>query len=516
MHPSVLGFFAGGALSRAEVDNADVIEVGSQNINGSVRPIIEMLGPRSYTGVDRVAGDGVDQVVDCTTLVDHFGPNSFDVVVSTEMLEHVEDWRSCIANLIEVLRPGGTLVLTTRSVGFPHHCPPDHWRYTLEAVGEILDLANLEQLIVCTDPDRFSPGVFAKARKPVDWLQPNWNDLYHIEGVTPVRTPLRVLGLPFAPDGSGYYRMYLPFKHLAENSGDMIMITPPGKHFVPTEEQVAQCDVVAMQRPLGYEGHRVWSSWKQHAKLVYETDDDLLQATTSGLPHLFDENVRQTVRDCLAVSDLITVSTEPLAEQMRKHNDNVVVLPNFVNAELLKLQRQSTQRLTIGWAGGASHLGDLAVAQEPLAEVLAAHPDVDMHFIGNDYSPLMRRECRWTVWQLDVWSYYQAIDFDIGVIPLAHHPFNDSKSHIKALEFAALGIPVVASNEPPYRDFVIDGVTGYLVDSDDEWRSRLTDLINDEAMRAEMGQKAKAVAAGWTIQKNWLLWSNAYREVVGR
>jgi glycosyltransferase involved in cell wall biosynthesis len=92
--------------------------------------------------------------------------------------------------------------------------------------------------------------------------------------------------------------------------------------------------------------------------------------------------------------------------------------------------------------------------------------------------------------------------------------FNRSKSHIKALEYAALGIPVIASDEAPYRDFVVDGVTGFLVRHDHEWALRLRDLVNDAAMRESMGAKAREHARQFSIKEGWKLWEQAYRTLI--
>jgi glycosyltransferase involved in cell wall biosynthesis len=65
----------------------------------------------------------------------------------------------------------------------------------------------------------------------------------------------------------------------------------------------------------------------------------------------------------------------------------------------------------------------------------------------------------------------------------------------------------------PYREFVRDGETGYLVRTGEEWAKRITDLIHDEAARDEMGAAAKKVAAKYTMQGNWRLWQDAYESV---
>ena len=176
MHSSAYGF-AISALSAEEVEDRSVAETGAFNVNGSVRPYILSLGPKSYTGTAIRAGDCVDHVADAADLP-KFG--TFDIVVSTEMLEHAEDWRAAVRGMILALNPGGLLVITTRSVGFPKHDHPgDYWRYSLDDMNKIASEAGLE--IIRLENDWEAPGVFLKARKPEDWdaaLAPlDWPDV---------------------------------------------------------------------------------------------------------------------------------------------------------------------------------------------------------------------------------------------------------------------------------------------------------------------------------------------------
>lgn len=77
-------------------------------MDGSVRPLIERFrDPEEYIGVDIEGGKFVDIVLPAEKLVKNFGENSFDVVISTETLEHVRDWRTVIKNMKLILKPGG-------------------------------------------------------------------------------------------------------------------------------------------------------------------------------------------------------------------------------------------------------------------------------------------------------------------------------------------------------------------------------------------------------------------------
>lgn len=518
MHPSILEVFERGLLQPKDVRYKTVLEVGSADVNGSVRPIIEALEPASYLGVDNAPGQRVDKVLDCGDLLATFGEGAFQVVVTTEMLEHVADWRRCVANLAGVVAEGGLLVITTRSPGFPYHAfPEDHWRFSTKVMYGILDACGLE-VLECFPDDGATPGVIAKARKPEGWELPTEDALLapELRPERPGAKPLSILGYPHEADGSGYYRFYLPYKHLARGVQHRVMLPEPGTKFTPNNDQIGELDVIVGQRFMGAQGVELWERWCGRVKLVYETDDDMLRPdTSSGLAHLHDDGVRESFKRCVRMADMVTVSTEPLADQMRQYNPNVRVLPNFVHGDMLYLDRPRRDRVTVGWSGGMSHLADWVPVSDPLREVFDSHPDVDMHFIGITYAPLLRRECRYTPWKPDVWDYYQGVDFDIGLAPLVDSPFNVCKSHIKALELMALGIPVVASDVPAYRDLVVDGVTGYLVSDEAGWRNRVTDLVNDEAMRTEMGKAGREVASQWTIQAGWKLWRDVYEETTG-
>jgi SAM-dependent methyltransferase len=139
----------------------EVLEVGSLDVNGSVRPYFT----GAYTGVDMREGPGVDKVAEAANLP--FDDASFDVVVSTEMLEHDRTFWLSLPEMARVLRPGGHLLLTARATGFPaHDYPQDYWRFSVDSFRLLFDLAGLESVEIIPDSDPLSPGVFGVARKP--------------------------------------------------------------------------------------------------------------------------------------------------------------------------------------------------------------------------------------------------------------------------------------------------------------------------------------------------------------
>jgi hypothetical protein len=324
---------------------------------------------------------------------------------------------------------------------------------------------------------------------------------------------LRFGAVPHSFDGSSYYRIWLPMKHLEANSHHSVGVLRPGGD-LPNEQEASMLDVLMFQRPAGKEGAMMLERLVGRTKLVYECDDDMLNATPWGLPHLQTDRAKESIKRCLRLCDAVTTTNEYLAETIRPYNENIYILPNHVKASLLDMQRPRRQRLTIGWAGGTSHLGDMMTVHRPMTDILDANPEVDMHFIGFDFTPMVGyRNSRWTAWSADVGHYYKNVDFDIAIAPSEDQIFNRSKTWLRALEMGALGIPIVAQNRLPYSDYVIDGKTGFLVDSDQDWFDRITDLINDADMREEMGAAAREQAAGYVIEDGWRLWEQAYESI---
>lgn len=161
----------GKANLKAEgVRGASVIEVGALDVNGSLRPIVQSFGPSGYIGVDIQMGRGVDRICRVEDLVSTFGADSFDLVICTELLEHVTDWSKAIHNLKAIVKPLGTLLVTTRSRGFEYHGYPfDFWRYELSDMEFIFSDFDIKSLK--SDPEE--PGVYLAAEKPPVFLEKN-------------------------------------------------------------------------------------------------------------------------------------------------------------------------------------------------------------------------------------------------------------------------------------------------------------------------------------------------------
>ena len=100
----------------AQFRGVRVLEVGSLDINGSVRSLFDGC---DYTGVDLQAGPGVDLA--CPGHLLEFPSGHFDTVISAECFEHNPFWRETLANMLRMTRPAGLVLISCATTGRKEH-----------------------------------------------------------------------------------------------------------------------------------------------------------------------------------------------------------------------------------------------------------------------------------------------------------------------------------------------------------------------------------------------------------
>lgn len=127
-----------------------VLEIGSLNVNGSAREVLEDIS-NYYYGIDTRDGEGVDEVADGNNVDEMFREDGIDVVVYMNTLEHDMYFWETLESIDFVLKEGGYFIFSVPTYGFPlHEHPEDYWRLSESAIRdvvmdgyEILDLTTI-------------------------------------------------------------------------------------------------------------------------------------------------------------------------------------------------------------------------------------------------------------------------------------------------------------------------------------------------------------------------------------
>jgi predicted SAM-dependent methyltransferase len=138
-----------------------VLEVGSYNVNGTVRDVLPIT-----LGVDMTEGPGVDEAVNVGDLITRFGNESFDSVVSCDALEHMEHWDSSLMNMWGVLKTGGWMCLTMAALTKGYHgYPSDYHRMTVDNLIKVFGDNKVPKSFV----GRTSIGILVCKSAPLDY-----------------------------------------------------------------------------------------------------------------------------------------------------------------------------------------------------------------------------------------------------------------------------------------------------------------------------------------------------------
>ena len=287
-------------------------------------------------------------------------------------------------------------------------------------------------------------------------------------------------------------------------------------------DDLSKADFIVIQRDfpiyLDIFFHILKQIKKYNLPLIYEIDDHLFDLPQDHPDQQLGCYSSRFTPMLLAIcnADMVTASTEPLANFLRAFNSNVHVLQNYLIDKYWRLstakKERNTQEIVVGYIGGTTHAADLEMIVKAFQSIGQQYGDrVKFKFWGAR-PPDETLSHPKVDWQPVVASYqeyaltFQSQDIDILVAPLIDNPFSQSKSHLKFLEYSTLGIPGIYSDVTPYRNIVKHGENGFLASSVEEWVDCLQKLISSPDLRYRMSQNALD-----TVKRNWLLSENAYR-----
>ena len=110
----------------SDLPNARILEIGSQDVNGTLRD--HAPASTHYVGVDMEAGAGVDIVVKAGSPLP-MADESYDLILASSVFEHDAAFWVTFVEMCRKVRKGGYVYINAPSNGTFHRYPEDHWRF---------------------------------------------------------------------------------------------------------------------------------------------------------------------------------------------------------------------------------------------------------------------------------------------------------------------------------------------------------------------------------------------------
>jgi glycosyltransferase involved in cell wall biosynthesis len=211
-------------------------------------------------------------------------------------------------------------------------------------------------------------------------------------------------------------------------------------------------------------------------------------------------------------ADAVSVSTPVLADALHSVRDDLQVIENGIDERLWLAgpppipPREGPVRVL--FMGTMTHDADFAMVEKALARLKAVYGEfVSIDLLGISANPTLPEWVNRVSTPVHAMSGYPGFvnwitqqHWDIGIAPLADTTFNRCKSALKALDYAAMGLPILASDSPAYRGSPADGPGGWLVpDDSDAWFVALARLVRDGALRRRLAEGAREAVSAATL-----------------
>lgn len=243
--------------------------------------------------------------------------------------------------------------------------------------------------------------------------------------------------------------------------------------------------------------------------VIADIDDYWLPTKEHPIHQLIVENkMNQKIVENLKAASFVTTTTEIFANEIRKFNKNVLVLPNAIDPSEPQFNEPTlpSDKIRVGWLGGSSHLHDLKLLDGMVSKLQPLQDKLQYFVCGFDtrgtitelnkqtgeqrQRPIKPEETVWVkyeqiftndykiispeykifldkfedtkfegvknenyvrVWTRPVESYARNYsNFDISLAPIKNHIFNRMKSQLKVIEAGFYKKALIASNVGPY------------------------------------------------------------------
>jgi glycosyltransferase involved in cell wall biosynthesis len=330
---------------------------------------------------------------------------------------------------------------------------------------------------------------------------------------------VRIAYLADPISGNGFYRGIGPMTALRHVQGHAVqrLFTDEAR---PLEADISDIDVLYVHRYCNEHAQQLVSRAKAAgAAVVWDNDDDQAAMPRSSASYrhfggIEGERRLGRMRRIFRVADLVTSPSTHLSERMLSWGARrTATIENHVAPQFLGAPRRPHSGVRIGWVAGLEHTSDanaLAI-RSTLERLLDEYAELSVTSIGLGLGlPSDRYE---HIPSAPLMALPQHIaGFDIAVAPIADSGFNRSRSNIKLKEYAAAGVPWLASPIGPYA--AMGEKQGGRLVADDGWYDALKQLIEKPRERRKLAKRAERWVKGETLSANAHLWEARFDEAI--
>ena len=218
------------------------------------------------------------------------------------------------------------------------------------------------------------------------------------------------------------------------------------------------------------------------------------------------------------LATVVTVGNEYLAEWAGQFSKNVHVVRTSIDLVRYPLLPSAapSEYFRVGWTGSLSTMNVHLESARPFLERLAREIPLEIQVVCSEppARPFAGAKNTFIPWRAES-EAEDVARCDVGIMPLPDDEFARGKCGCKALQYMAVGRPVVVSPVGMNTELIRDRENGLLASSDDEWVAALRELATDSALRARLGAAGRVtVESGYSAESAASAFAHAVRSAI--
>lgn len=349
---------------------------------------------------------------------------------------------------------------------------------------------------------------------------------------------MKILFSPIDSEATSCQRIIYPLRALEKAKKDLpsdMKVEIDVLNTSKLDEQLKWADLVVLQCLIGMGSYSLVEQIKaSNKKIVIDYDDNFsaLPENIREILNLPQTEITENWKKYLQIADLITVSTNSLAQVVKSFTENhggarriekVRVLPNLIrrsdHADSYSYMPWDSDEFRIIYSCSESHLDDIKYISPVLnwasklysKIVIISQGGIDFTYLNSEFKGKAAHQGK-----VPFDSYLKTlreIKPHIFIAPLLDTPHNVCRSNLKYLQSGLLKCPFICNNLPPYTD-VKHGITGFKSNSKLKWLWFLRKLVKDKNLMINLGQNAYQHSSKFILENHIDLWYETYKKLL--
>lgn len=265
-------------------------------------------------------------------------------------------------------------------------------------------------------------------------------------------------------------------------------------------------DVVFLQRRL-LNGFDLYFLRKYARRLVFDYDDAIMYKDSSSQDFKSPRRMKR-FKNTLRVSDTVICGNGYLKDLAGEYKDKAVVIPTVVDTDKYHLREdvgnEPSGKLRLGWIGSKKTIFYLKDLDMVFKRLKNEGVDFELVIISDDFVDFEGIDVVKLKWSTET-ELKDLQSVDIGLMPIRDDHWSRGKCGFKILQYMASGAVPVASAVGANIEIIIDGETGFVAKSDDDWVDAIKKLAADVELRKKLSLASRErVVAKYSLKEKYI------------